>query len=54
MPDFPTFMKQPANRIATTSQAIPRGVLHGGEVVAGIRTIHFFGGPRGRRSPPLK
>ena len=25
---------------------IPRGVLHGGEVVAGTRTIHAFGGHR--------
>jgi len=23
---------------------IPRGVLHGGEVLAGARTIHAFGG----------
>ena len=114
MPDFPAFMKQPANRIATTSQAtpgvegyifdgadgsqlafwscretatsvphthdydeymlvvegcytliinakripvhageehiIPRGVSHGGEVVAGTRTIHFFGGRRADRA----
>jgi quercetin dioxygenase-like cupin family protein len=28
---------------------IPRGVLHGGEVVAGTRTIHAFGGHRARR-----
>jgi quercetin dioxygenase-like cupin family protein len=28
---------------------IPRGVLHGGEVVAGTRTIHAFGGQRARR-----
>ena len=113
MRDFPDFMKQPANRIATTSQAtpgvegyvfdaadgsqmafwtchltatssphahdydeymlviqgcytlvidekriplkageeyfIPRGVSHGGEVVAGTRTIHAFGGHRADR-----
>ena len=28
---------------------IPRGVLHGGEVVAGTRTIHAFGGRRADR-----
>jgi quercetin dioxygenase-like cupin family protein len=28
---------------------IPRGVLHGGEVVAGTRTIHAFGGRRAHR-----
>ena len=28
---------------------IPRGVLHGGEVVAGTRTIHAFGGHRASR-----
>jgi len=113
MRDFPDFMKQPANRIAMTSQAtpgvegyvfdgtdgsqmafwtchqtavstphahdydeymlvvqgcytlaidekriplkageeyfIPRGVSHGGEVVAGTRTIHAFGGHRADR-----
>jgi len=113
MKDFPDFMKRPANRIATTSQAtpgvegyvfdgadgsqmafwschqtatssphahdfdeymlvvqgyytlvidekriplkageeyfIPRGVSHGGEVVAGTRTIHAFGGHRANR-----
>jgi len=113
MDDFPAFMKDPANRIATTSQAtpgvegyvfdgadgsqmafwmcretassaahahdydeymvvvqgcytliiygkriplrvgeeyfIPRGVLHSGEVVAGTRTIHAFGGHRADR-----
>ena len=31
---------------------IPRGVLHGGEVVAGTRTIHAFGGRRANRVPP--
>jgi quercetin dioxygenase-like cupin family protein len=32
---------------------IPRGVLHGGEVTAGTRTIHAFGGRRaGRESAP--
>ena len=29
---------------------IPRGVPHGGEGVAGTRTIHFFGGRRAARS----
>ena len=29
---------------------IPRGVLHGGEVVAGTRTIHAFGGRRASRA----
>ncbi len=28
---------------------IPRGVVHGGEVVAGTRTIHAFGGHRADR-----
>jgi quercetin dioxygenase-like cupin family protein len=28
---------------------IPRGVRHGGEVVAGTRTIHAFGGKRAER-----
>jgi len=114
MRDFPPFMKQAANRIATSSQAtpgvegyvfdgvdgsqmafwtcrqtaasephahefdeymlvvegcytllidgkripiqagkeyvIPRGLLHGGEVVAGTRTIHAFGGHRAERA----
>jgi quercetin dioxygenase-like cupin family protein len=114
MNDFPEFMKNPANRIATTNQAtpgvegyvfdgldgsqmafwtchqtassaahdhefdeymlvvqgcytliidgkripvnagqeyfIPRGTPHGGEVVAGTRTIHAFGGHRADRS----
>ena len=114
MKDFPDFMKQPANRIAVTSQAtpgvegyvfdgadgsqmafwtcnktatsiphahdydeyllvvegcytlvidgkriplkvgeeyvVPRGVRHGGEVVAGTRTIHAFGGHRADRA----
>jgi quercetin dioxygenase-like cupin family protein len=113
MTEFPDFMKHPANRIATSSQAtpgvegyvfdgadgsqmafwtcretassaahvhdydeyvlvvqgrytliidakriplnagdeyfIPRGVLHGGEVIAGTRTIHAFGGHRANR-----
>jgi len=31
---------------------IPRGVWHGGEVVAGTRTIHAFGGPRAMRVSP--
>ena len=114
MDEFPEFMKQAANRIATTSQAtpgvegyvfdgadgsqmafwtcretaasaahahdydeymivvqgcytliidgqrisvkageeyfIPRGVVHAGEVVAGTRTIHAFGGHRADRA----
>jgi len=29
---------------------IPSGVLHGGEVVAGTRTIHAFGGRRANRA----
>ena len=113
MKEFPEFMRHPANRIATASQAIPgvegylfdgvdgsqmafwtcretassaphahdydeymlvvqgrytvimdakkiplnagdeylipRGVLHGGEVTAGTRTIHTFGGHRANR-----
>jgi quercetin dioxygenase-like cupin family protein len=113
MPDFPEFMKNPANRIAKTNQAtpgvegyvfdgadrsqmafwtcretaasaehahdydeymmvvegcytlivgderirltagqeyfIPRGVAHSGEVIAGTRTIHAFGGHRADR-----
>jgi mannose-6-phosphate isomerase-like protein (cupin superfamily) len=113
MNDFPAFMKSPANRIATTSQAtpgvegyvfdgvdgsqmafwtcrentvsaphvhnydeymvvvqgcytliidgkripiqvggeyfIPKGTWHGGEPVAGTRTIHAFGGRRAER-----
>ena len=113
MKEFPEFMKQPANRIATGSQAtpgvegyvfdgaegsqmavwtcretalsaahvhefdeymlvvdgcytliiddqripvragqeyfIPRGTRHGGEVLAGTRTIHAFGGRRAER-----
>jgi quercetin dioxygenase-like cupin family protein len=28
---------------------IPKGVLHGGEVLAGTRTIHAFGGHRANR-----
>ena len=28
---------------------IPRGVVHGGEVIAGTRTIHAFGGRRAGR-----
>jgi quercetin dioxygenase-like cupin family protein len=114
MGEFPGFMKQPANRIASGSQAtksvegyvfdgadgsqmafwtcretaissphahdfdeymlvvegcytliidgqkipvqageeyfIPRGVWHGGEVVAGTRTMHAFGGRRAERA----
>lgn len=29
---------------------IPRRVVHGGEVIAGTRTIHAFGGRRASRS----
>ena len=29
---------------------IPRGVLHGGEVLKGTRTIHAFGGHRANRA----
>jgi mannose-6-phosphate isomerase-like protein (cupin superfamily) len=29
---------------------IPRGVLHSGEVLAGARTIHAFGGQRAERA----
>jgi len=113
MKEFPEFMKQPVNRIASSSQAtpgidgyvfdgadgsqmafwtcpqsassaphahefdefmlvvqgcytliigdqkvpvrageeylIPSGVVHGGEVVAGTRTVHAFGGKRAQR-----
>jgi hypothetical protein len=97
MDEFPEFMKQAANRIATSSQAtpgvegyvfdgqdgsqmafwtcretaasgehvhdydeyisvkageeyfIPQGVVHAGEVIAGTRTIHAFGGHRANR-----
>jgi quercetin dioxygenase-like cupin family protein len=31
---------------------IPRGVQHAGEVIAGTRTIHAFGGHRADRSEP--
>ena len=117
MTEFPDFMKSPANRIATSSQAtpgvegyvfdgadgsqmafwtchqtassrphahefdeymvvvqgcytlmidgeripvrggeeyfIPKGVPHGGEAVAGTRTIHAFGGRRAERQKGL-
>lgn len=34
---------------------IPQGVAHGGEVLAGTRTIHAFGGHRaGRICPPQR
>jgi len=36
---------------AGQEQFIPRGVSHSGEVVAGTRTIHAFGGHRANRSP---
>ena len=29
---------------------IPRGIWHGGEVIAGTRTIHAFGGQRAQRN----
>jgi mannose-6-phosphate isomerase-like protein (cupin superfamily) len=117
MNDFPDFMKNPANRIAATSQAtpgvegyvfdgadgsqmafwtcretaasilhvhdydeymlvvqgcytliidgqripvkageeyfVPKGLWHGGEPVAGTRTIHAFGGRRAQRAEKL-
>jgi len=31
---------------------IPKGIPHGGEVVAGTRTIHAFGGTRATRAHP--
>jgi quercetin dioxygenase-like cupin family protein len=31
---------------------IPKGIPHGGEVVAGTRTIHAFGGRRATRTRP--
>jgi quercetin dioxygenase-like cupin family protein len=34
---------------AGEERLIPRGVLHGGEVSAGTRTIHAFGGHRANR-----
>ena len=116
MTEFPEFMKDPSNRIATSSQAtpgvegyvfdgadgsqmafwtcrenaqssaqvhdydeymlvvaccytviiegkriavktgeeyfLPRGVVHSGEVLAGTRTIHAFGGHRADRAMP--
>jgi mannose-6-phosphate isomerase-like protein (cupin superfamily) len=42
-----------ANRIplnAGDEYFIPRGVLHAGEVIAGTRTIHAFGGHRATRN----
>jgi mannose-6-phosphate isomerase-like protein (cupin superfamily) len=33
---------------------IPKGVTHGGEVVAGTRTIHAFGGRRADRVKPTE
>jgi quercetin dioxygenase-like cupin family protein len=33
---------------------IPRGVAHAGEVVAGTRTIHAFGGHRADRERQVK
>jgi hypothetical protein len=42
-----------ANRIplnAGDEYFIPRRVLHAGEVVAGTRTIHAFGGHRANRN----
>jgi len=93
MDDFPGFMKNPANRIATGQQAtpgvdgyvfdgvdgsqmafwntlivggeriplnagqeyvIPRGTPHSGDVLAGTRTIHAFGGHRADRAMALR
>jgi mannose-6-phosphate isomerase-like protein (cupin superfamily) len=34
---------------AGQEHVIPKGVLHGGEVLAGTRTIHAFGGHRADR-----
>jgi quercetin dioxygenase-like cupin family protein len=36
---------------AGSEYLIPRGVLHSGEVLAGTRTIHAFGGHRASRIP---
>ena len=33
---------------------IPKGVVHSGEVVAGTRTIHAFGGHRADRVSPVQ
>jgi quercetin dioxygenase-like cupin family protein len=33
---------------------IPKGIWHGGEVTAGTRTIHAFGGRRADRDTPAK
>ena len=32
---------------------IPRGIAHGGEVIAETRTIHVFGGHRAEREPQV-
>jgi hypothetical protein len=65
MHDFPAFMKNPINvegcytlliqgrRIdLKTGQEyfIAKGNPHGGEVIAGTRTIHAFGGARASRA----
>ncbi len=39
---------------AGTEYLIPKGVLHGGEVLAGTRTIHAFGGHRANRIAAAK
>ena len=39
---------------AGDERLIPRGVLHSGEVLAGTRTIHAFGGHRADRAPQLQ
>lgn len=36
--------------LAGAEYVIPKGVVHGGEVVAGTRTIHAFGGHRASRA----
>ncbi len=33
---------------------IPKGTTHGGEVLAGTRTIHVFGGKRAKRENDVK
>src|ERR1700735_1856948 len=38
--------------VAGEEYFIPRGVVHSGEVVAGTRTIHAFGGHRADRDSP--
>jgi quercetin dioxygenase-like cupin family protein len=38
--------------LAGAEYCIPRGVAHRGEVIAGTRTIHAFGGHRADRASP--